>query len=745
MMSKHSFFKMMKEDMRHKTWMLALSGLGHFLMILVAWLIWRGNMGKYYGNMTELLSQGERAVLHTAQGLLTFFSEYLPMAGGGLAFAGAMIVGMAGFRFVFHRNMTDLYHALPIKRDTLYGVCWINGILIWFIPFIVCMGTVLLMGCGMAAQLSPGLHSLELIPEMMKAAVRGIITVAVVYLLVYHLVLTAVMLSGNLFNALISMVVLGVGVIAAYGLRVAYFDTYMATFYGAFWNSWIVYGSPLYSALVLLNTEINMTDAAEVWICVGLNLAVGLGLGVCAWQLYRRRASETAEQGIGIPAVAACLRLFLGTAGGMCGWGLFILLVSDAGALGWGIFGAVLASVCVTGILDMIFQMDVRAFFSHKLQMAAATGLTLFLCFLFYWDWIGYDAYLPDREEIAEIAVYDGDLTNNYNNYGGADNRVLENMHFQDEDILYAYLERMVENAGEERAGRSDRLATKITLNNGRSYYRYYWTEKEDWDVVGPILTSEEYLGCAYLIDEEEIYECREFRLETDEEAYYGDKGEDDSVRAIIRAYNQDVRENPEAVMLGEGRILAIMSFSIYYEEEWGTVHKNVQADVYESMEHTVEALRKAGYEVPSKEAGIQFFELTLTCSEMDTAQAQIALARERYGVYGNPGREENAGSLETESGADTWSAAEEGFGAASFEQEAVAEYEDRIKSVMITDREEVEEVTALVSFLWPSRHLSVFGKDYIEVKAVRENGSEKICYILQGALPEKYILRFGE
>ena len=129
----------------------------------------------------------------------------------------------------------------------------------------------------------------------------------------------------------------------------------------------------------------------------------------------------------------------------------------------------------------------------------------------------------------------------------------------------------------------------------------------------------------------------------------------------------------------------------------------------------------------------------------MDTAQEQIALARERYGVYGNPGREENAGSLETESGADTWSAAEEGFGAASFEQEAVAEYEGRIKSVMITDREEVEEVTALVSFLWPSRHLSVFGKDYIEVKAVRENGSEKICYILQGALPEKYILRFGE
>ena len=43
MTSKNFFFKVMREDLRHKIWMLALSALGSFLMLTVAWLIWRSN------------------------------------------------------------------------------------------------------------------------------------------------------------------------------------------------------------------------------------------------------------------------------------------------------------------------------------------------------------------------------------------------------------------------------------------------------------------------------------------------------------------------------------------------------------------------------------------------------------------------------------------------------------------------------------------------------------------------------
>lgn len=731
MMSNPSFFKMLKEDLRHQIWVAALSCLAHFLLILVAWLIWRGNMMKYYGSMEELLSRGGNAVLEVAGGLLTFFSEFLLKAGGCLAIPGAIITGMFGFRFLFHGNMVDLYHALPVKRNTMYGVCWLNGILIWFIPFAVCTGAVVLMGCGMAAQLSAGLESQGLMLEMLKEVGRSVATVAVIYLLVYHLVLTSVMLAGNLLNALISMLILGFGTIAAYGLGVVYFDTYMETFYGAFWNREVVYTSPLFSALVLLNTEFGMTDAAEVWICILQNLAVGLGLGVCAWLLYRRRPSETAQQGIGIPAVAACFRVFLGTAGGMCGWALFVLLVSDVRALSWGIFGAVLTAVCACGILDMIFQMDVRAFFSHKLQMAAATGLALLLCFLFYWDWMGYDTYLPDREEIAEIAVYDGYLTNSYFLYGISNNSILENMHFQEKDILYPYLERMVENEAEEKGEEYDRLETKITLNNGRSYYRYYRATREDREVVWPILSSEEYLKYAYLIEEEGC-EYRDFQLQTDGEIFYEKKGEDGAVLAILSAYNQDLREHPESVMLGDGKVLASLSVNLVFENEWSFVHKEIAADVYESMEHTVEALQKAGYEVPgSNETEVAAFVLMLECGENVPAQERIALAGERYGVEGYYDEKEEIG---------------EPLGAESGERvQMMAENPAGSKVVVITDREEVKELTALTSFRWPSRNTSVFGSDYIEIIIRKNNGSEQTGYLPRGTLPEKYLLRFGE
>ena len=39
MTSKHLFFKAMKEDIRHKLWMVALSVLGNFLVLTVGWMI----------------------------------------------------------------------------------------------------------------------------------------------------------------------------------------------------------------------------------------------------------------------------------------------------------------------------------------------------------------------------------------------------------------------------------------------------------------------------------------------------------------------------------------------------------------------------------------------------------------------------------------------------------------------------------------------------------------------------------
>ena len=101
MTSKHCFSKVMREDFRHKTWMLALSILGNLLAIPVAFLIYSGRRAYY----TMPISSSEATpLLRDAQILANVFSGTLPIAAGIIAIAGAVIVGLFGFRYVFHRK-----------------------------------------------------------------------------------------------------------------------------------------------------------------------------------------------------------------------------------------------------------------------------------------------------------------------------------------------------------------------------------------------------------------------------------------------------------------------------------------------------------------------------------------------------------------------------------------------------------------------------------------------------------------
>ena len=64
---------------------------------------------------------------------------------------------------------------------------------------------------------------------------------------------------------------------------------------------------------------------------------------------------------------------------------------------------------------------------------------------------------------------------------------------------------------------------------------------------------------------------------------------------------------------------------------------------------------------------------------------------------------------------------------------------------VVITDREEIEELEALLTYIQNYYHRSVFQRQYVSVIVKGENGDEWMEYLPKGALPEKYILRFGD
>ncbi len=746
MTSRNLFFRAMGEDLRHKLWTAAISFLGNFLVLPVGWMVWRSEALRR-GGVEAVLSWGENDLQEFLNEAVMFFVRYLTVGGGMVAMAVAVMTGLSVLRHVHNRKMTDTYHSLPIKRNTLYGVRYLEGFLIWIIPFLVNVLAMFLLACSLFGQLG----AVGRIPELAGELLLTVAVLILVYLQVYHAALLSVMLCGNMLNTLFSMMVLGFGPIGLYGLWVAFSTAYLSTFYASAMIMEPAAGlSPLFAGPWLIALWMDVQEGIVVkgegrYILI-MVIQTAL-VGAAAWQLYPRRASEAAEQGIWSRKVAAVFRALTGIAAGMCGWGFFAALLTVSGAaLGWNIFGAVLGAVGVYGVLDIMFQMDFKAFFSHKAQMAGTVAAALLICFAFYGDWFGYDAYLPDREKIVSVSVLDTCLANR-SFYGGfSDKSPAEEMCYQDRDALYAFLERMTEHERTEIwEGEREGVTVKVTLDSGRSYYREYWMLEEDRDLAWPLFTSEEYMRYAYLIEEEEIGELRSFSLDLGTGPQYL-KTDGPEVRAMIRAYNQDVLENREAVLAQQGKRLGEAAIVVRFRMEGRERDEDITIGIYDYMDNTRKAIEEAGYrEFGLEEMMVESIVLPFGyyCEGM-TPGERVAAAREQYGVLEAAEQK----SLETQDDFTEQESHASGFGQETAEAVSIRDPKagEEVCDVYITDPGEMEEVFGLLCFgssAWRSG--GIFGKQFTQVSLLGADGRTWEGFIPLGALPEKYILRFGE
>ena len=742
MTSKHLFFKVMREDLRHKTWMIALSCLCSFMFFPVAWLMGWSDSG---------------SIGTTSRWTLDFFRDYLSGAGGLIAIAGALVVGLSGFRFVFHKNMIDTYHSMPIKRRTLFGVTYLNGFLIWFVPFVLSLLLTLLMAGSVILRLF-GAHVLT---TVLGNIGRCCLMLILLFLLVYHLVLVAVMLSGNILNTLVSLMIMGVGVISIYGLCIAYCELYLSTYYEPSTGSWVVYMSPLVSAFYLLmEWKDNYLSIAGLDSFVLENVVVMILLGIAAFWLYEKRASEHAEQGIKNKPASSLMRLAVSIAAGQGGWLIFATITGYGGynALGWGIFGSILFGMLSFGIMNMIFYMDFKSFFAKKLQMAFSVALVLLLSFAIYGDWMDFDHYLPKREEVAEFAL----SANRYKSYS-FDGDTLSNMHIQDTDAIYAFLERMASRGiGRFQANMTgwkydnfqnngENIMVRVTLQNGKSYYRYYYMLEEDRDVMWPLLTNEAYLKTSYLISGEGLIACDYISIERYNQSLQTQIPLED-VKELIDAYNQDVLEDPEAILTGKGKLLVSISLGMdyYWQDLEVPMRRYYTLDIYDTMEHSKGALNRMNYgdwTVDFQAEDIEEIVLRYTSMSRDkvsgdrpvnSQEEAMDVIRDYFGL-----EPLHSASVSEESGVVVQQT-EYSFTVLN-EDGSYSEYSGAIGrlEVSITKQEEIEELIPLLSYATARTYNGIFQSGFLQVRATDKEGNTYQCYLRMGTLPEKYIDKF--
>lgn len=725
MTSRVSFYKVMIQDLRHKIWMIALSCLGSFLAMPVFYLLqveeWENRIARWTVDVTWDLEA------YKIEAMTEFFRIYLPITCGVILGVGALIVGIFGFRHVFSKKMVDQYHSIPIKRRDLFFANYINGFLIWFVPMII-GGVVCIIMAGLF---------LGDFTNWMIYAVGGfgltVLNLVIAFLLIYHVAIVAVMLSGNILNTLVNGAIISFGALALYGMVEVFCATYFETYYSFFTENIknVIWASPIASAIFQL--YMYAADSIFVFPLV-MNILMIVIMFVIGFVLYIRRPSELAEQGMKIKTAQVLFKTIFTILVGMVGWWFFHMLT---GTLAWQIFGTVLAGGLCYGILDIIFHMDFKAFFAHKVQFVITVVAAILVGCTFCFDWIGYDRYLPEKEDIAEMGIYvqNFGINNTREAYDGIltiKNRI-NRMHYKNEEVIYNLLETL---SGKETqygpGGYSATAYVRVKEDNGKTYYRQYRIWESDEDLIVPVLRDESYVRANVMIPQVIIDDVT---IEKDSDTAslesfkdYWHLEDEALVKELLTAYNEDILENPDLFIYQNDNVFANM----YYNG--GSEYIYLRPDFYESMERVKAVLRQYGYEEVLKK---------ITADELENITMEVHIDKNENQTL------KSAFGLEDPT--------DENVNSANGNAEIVIEdyYYGETKPIpvgyayyaaKVTEQQDMEELLDVISFNTPN-YRTVFREDFSDADVVLtlKNKETYYVHIKEGKLPEKFIEYFEE
>lgn len=503
MTSKISFYKLCKEDLRRRIWMLALSALGSFLALPVSFLI----ANKEYTYRIERMADRELIPSILRRDYLTFLTSHGLLTEGCVLFFGALIVGIFGFCFLFSKKHTDLYHALPVKRERFFLVVWLNGLLIWLVPMVLSMLLTILF-------MLPGLFtygSISYLGDLVGAACLVMLLYLCAFLLVYHFAILCVMLCGNLLNTISFLALLGTLSGVLYGLIYLCSDQFLRNFSRlSFSFTKIAWLSPLLQAPELLSeagnrlynlflpigserylyTDRGFLDTTSFLFLLCSALFMLCLFWIAALLLYRRRPSELAENGVHYGIMGHFLRIYAGIVGGVSGFLLFRLIL-NATDYGWMIFGMLLCGILAFGAVNMILQMNFRTFFSHRIELFASLLLCSLALLFFVKDLSGFAKRLPDKEAIAGMH-FSLTYEDQYNNEQSR-NAYLDT----DADRIYPLLSALAK-PDRDLSGSTMLFPVTVYLKNGQRFYRNYTLTMAEMEYIRPLLENESYKETFY-------------------------------------------------------------------------------------------------------------------------------------------------------------------------------------------------------------------------------------------------------
>lgn len=406
---KNSFLASMKENNKRRIWLWLISAFGFVVLwpTFIALTISRTlssleHYMEWYG-----AAAGEQ-LIHAA-----LLSNMKTMLGVSYPVMYAVVAGIAivsaiqGYSFLYSKKKIDFYMGMPVKRKKRFFVIWLNGILAFYLPYL--LGT----GIGLLFALANGGMS----PAVLSAALSAMGLFLLFYLGIYHLAILAVMMTGNVI-----ITCFGVIVFLLYEVVVRYLiQGYMEMFFKHF--SYYGYKTePVFSPIAILwnFAEKATKGQGNPWLTALFLLLFALVIGVIAYLCYLKRPAEAAGHAMAFKLPQPFIKILITIPATLLAGGMIIGTTdsydprrNSTEGFGFVVFAMLVTLIVCNCLIQVIYEFDIRGIL-HKKRHILISGVAVIIIFsVFRFDLFGYDSRIPAAEKV-ESAAFTPTTSGNY-------------------------------------------------------------------------------------------------------------------------------------------------------------------------------------------------------------------------------------------------------------------------------------------------------------------------------------------
>lgn len=632
MTSKSLYFSLLKEDIRRRVWAMALSVLAFFCIIPINILL----------EMDRLKNDIKILGLTMVQDTVASYVNTNSRAIICITVVIAVLSAFSGFMYLYAKDKVDLYHSIPVRREKLFITTYISGFLIFIVPY--ALNLILFFIVTASSGLVNG--------ETIRGAVMAMLLNSVGFLLIYNTIIAAVMLTGNMLTGVMAtgvfMGFMPVLALAISAMQSEFFKTYSG--YGSNSDK-LSKISPAYGYYNIFEKykmeEPVLKTILIIIVCIVLIFAAALFL-------YKKRPSEAAGRAMAFKISELPVKFIIVVLSSLLG-GLCFMSMNYSNGFIWFVFGIIFIGALSHAVMEIIYTADFRSAVANKLQFAGIMLVSLVIALIFKFDIFKYDAYIPNQNNIASMAVSFNNIDNymytyerdslGFERYVSADEFIMDNMKIENTESAYKLADYAKSNNINRKEGADSNrrwvnTIVKYVLKNGKEVYRSYMVyEDEASGLISEVYNDLQYKegSIPLLADDEASIESVGYCDAYDGEATALTK-EPDKVNKLLELYLEDMKglKYDEAKTELPAAILSFESVNRDYNRSYSNVYEYY---VYGSFTNTIEYMKSLGAELKTGFDAEQIKSITIKIADENydyysynsygTAEAQAESALE--------------------------------------------------------------------------------------------------------------------